>query len=70
MIYANEKHRQEIYKEDCMWLTAIPNLQEKHRDILVQPYSQQKKQNKPKNTLNVPIKTKEQTIAFIFEGMQ
>lgn len=44
--YLIEKHKKEVYNEDCNWLQSVQFLKEKQRDILKQPYLQSKQKIK------------------------
>lgn len=48
--FLNEKHKQEKYKEDCLYYQTIQSIKEEYRDILIPPYF-----NVPEKRIKTPI---------------
>lgn len=67
-LYLLEKHKQTVYQEDCMYLMAAVNIQDNKKHMLRQSYLRNE-QSKKHKTNNMPNRTKEETINFIFEGI-
>lgn len=64
-LYIVEKHKQAVYKEDCLWLMAASKMDEKNRHLLKRPYQRIKlKPQQPK-----PRRTMDDELNYIFDGI-
>lgn len=68
-MYLVEKHTKEVFVEDCAWLHATSVLDEKNRHHLMRPYERHIKINQIEQHNDIPHKTREETMNFIFEGV-
>lgn len=67
-MYVVEKHNQEIYKEDCMWLMASPNIEESKRKSLKQPYARVL-DSESHQRVKSDHKTIDEALDYIFDGI-